>query len=492
MPNRFVKAPNTVMGWGLVFLLLSSPVSSQVLQGWLDIDTRDLFASSGLPREGWQDGSIELLQLPMVSQPRIRIVSSYDDVYREEGTQYRTQVDRFEYGSYFEVPLGPEGGCLGFELSHLTANGRVCPSLEERVSLGWAVQRFAVGIGRHLWGRRLTAGGKIAVTHMDGGWLPGAALALAIRPRPAISLAAHAGWQPDTRMVDWKIEGEEYRAEVKFWHRWWAAEMKVDFSPRFSIETGYKHGWIYAPAKWYEGVSFGFNPAIASACVKAVVQYDLTDRTALILRLKTAAIDGSGESYHHGQPFGKLTTFLLDETDVELIGTCWSANSARTTFSYGNYQVASTQRGHQDPWPFSIGIFDQLLRVYYRGSGEARVNRLALEYARSPRAVDDWALVVGYVWMTPDLGLLQRRTKLIIFDSGELTRSYLNVIQAEFLALEARKSIILGGIALTYSFTKAIPTWVRLREKPPPPEPPEVKKKAKGGNFHMLELAYVW
>ena len=473
-------------------MLLTTPAHSQVLQGVFNIDTRHLFTSSDLTQGWWEEGRIDPVMLPSVSGLRFRTVSIYDDVYRETGTQYRTQVNRFEHASYLEVPLGARQGGLGIEVSHLAANVRSNPSSEEKSYLGWSIQRLSAGIGRHVWQRRLTVGSRVGVTRMAGSWLPAGSLALIIRPHKAVSLTVRAGRRPDLRILDWRIEGEQYHAEIKLWHSWWATDMELRLSPRLLMGVGYQHRRVYAPARWYEGDGFGFNPEIPTKVVKAAIQLNPTDGTSFVLRWSTFSMDGSGEAFYNNQQFGKLTGFVLDETDVELVGTYRFTNSTQVSLTYGDYRVTSSQKGHIDPRPFSASIFSQILRIYYRGSGEAWVNRFAVEYARGIRTSDNWALQVGYVWLTPDFELLQRRTKFIIFDSGELVRSYLNIIQAEFLVPEARKSFALGGMILTYAFAKAIPTRIRLREAPPPVEPPEEKVEARGGSFHLLKLSYVW
>jgi len=474
-------------------MLLTTPAHSQVLQGVFNIDTRHLFTSSDLTKGWWEEGRIDPVMLPSVSGLRFRTVSIYDDVYRETGTQRRNQVNRFEHASYLEVPLGARQGGLGIEFSHLAANVRSNPSSEEKSYLGWSIQRLSAGIGRHVWQRRLTVGSRVGVTRMAGSWLPAGSLALIVRPHKAVSLTVRAGRRPDLRILDWRIEEEQYHAEIKLWQSWWAAGLRLDFLPRLLVNVEYKRDRTHALARWYKGDGFGFDPGVNTEGVKAVVQIHPAEGTSVEMRWRTLSMDSICEAFHNGDKFGKLTEFLLNETNVELIGAYRFTNSTQVALTYGDYRVTSRQQGHMDPWPFSATIFVQILRTYYRGSGEARVNRLAARYTRDKDAREDWTFQVGYVWMTPDFELLQRRTKLIIFfDSDELVRSYLNIIHAEFLVPEVRKTFALGGMILTYAFAKAIPTRIRLREAPPPVEPPEEKVEARGGSFHLLSLSYVW
>jgi len=429
------------------------------------------------------------LALSSVSRPRFQTVSMYDDVYRETGRQYRSRLSRFEHLSYLELPLGPGRGGMGFEFSHLATDARLSTHPDEEIYLGWRIQRFAAGVGQHL-GSRLMAGGCIGLDHLAGIWLPAASLALAIQPHRAVSLVARAGQRPDMRMVDWAAEGELYRLEVKHWHSWWAADMELDLSPGVRISAGYKRNRTTAPDRWYRRDGFGLNPKVSAEGVRAAVHLYPTDGIHLVLRCRMLAADGSGRVFYSHEEMGNLTGFDLDETDVELGGTYRFAALSRVTLFYENYRATSSQKGHLELWPFSEAIFGQMLRLYFLGSGEARVDRLVAGYTRSTGAGEDWTFQVGYVWMKPDFELRQRKTTLIIF--GEIVQSYLRFTHAEFLVPEARKSFALGGLTLTYAFAQAIPTRIRLRERPPPVEPPEKKRKARGGGFHLLEVSYAW
>ncbi len=437
-------------------------------------------------------GRMDPLALSYVFRPRFQTATIYDDVYRETGAQYRHQVNRFEHVSRLEAPLGSGRGGLGLEFRHLAADIRMNPQPEEETYLVRRIQRLTAGIGGHLWDGRLTSGGCMGVNRAAGVWLPEGSLALAVRPHRAVSLTALAGRWSDLRTLDYQTEGEEYHAEVKVRHSWWTAGLRLDFSRRVRISVEYRHSRTNAPARWYKGDGFGFNPVISTGGVYGAVKLQPTEGTSIIFKWKTLTVDGSGEAFYYSEQMGKFTGIIQDETDVELGGTCRLAPLSRVSFSYGNYHITSILKGHLDPWPFSDAIFAQVFRIYFRGSGEARADRLAARYTRDAGTRENWSFQVGYVWLTPDFELLQRRTKLIIFDSGEIFRSYLNIIQAEFLVPEVRKTVVLGEITLTYAFAKAIPTRIRYREKPPPVEPPEEKVAAKGGSFHLLKLSYVW
>ncbi len=439
--------------------------------------------------DGGPTGSLQPLQLAAVTRAHFVVRSTYDDVYREAGALWQEQVYRIEHSAHLELPLRSGSG-LGLELTGLSANLWSGPSQGESARLGRSLQRLEAGLGRELREGRLRMGGSLGAAHLAGAWLYGYSLALAAGPYRSLSVAASVGRRPDVSSAQWAHAGKTYGAEVRLLNNWWAAELVVSLSPQASLTGRYEHGQTHAPESRPEEGGLGFSPGLESRSIGTILRLHPRSGLSIVLRWNSLAVAGDGLVFYDQEQIGRLTSFTWDETNLELAGSYQPRASTRLYLSYGRYGMSGSDRGHVDPWPFSDTFLDQFARVYYGGSLAARVDRVALAYAREHGAEEDWWVRVGYLWVAPTLDLVWQQRQLLVF-LGDIHRSDLQVAALELVVPEVRKSFSLGAVTLTYAFAQAIPTRVGLREAPPADKPAK-KLAAKGGGYHLFKLSTSW
>ncbi|MEE9162473.1 MAG: hypothetical protein V3U35_05825 [Candidatus Neomarinimicrobiota bacterium] len=488
-PRWSARSSSPGWGWGLLVLFSATLAYSQTLYALFDTNTRPLLAPVGMMGERGHTESLQPLQLATVSHPHFVARSTYDDVYREPGVLRKEQVYRIEHSAYLELPLMLGSG-LGLEVTGLSANLWSGPSQGESARLGRSLQRVEAGLGRELRGGRLRMGGSLGVTRLAGAWLYGYSLEVAARPHRSLSVAASAGRRPDGSTAQWAHAGKTYGADVGLLKSWWAAEIVASISPRASLTGWYEHGQTHSPESNYKVSGLGFDPDLDSRSLGTTVRLDRPSGFSFVLGWSLLAVAGDGAVYYDRQQIGRLTRFTWDETNLELAGSYHPRALTRISVGYGTYRLSGTDRGHVEPWPFSDTILDQLATLFYWGSQEARIDRVALAYAQEHGAAEDWSLRLGYLWVAPTLDFAWQQRQFLVF-LGDIHRSGLDVEALELLVPEGRKSFVLGAVTLTYAFAQAIPTRVRLRE-PPPPDRPGKSVESKGGGYHLFELSTRW
>ncbi len=496
MLRLIVKAPNPGRGWGLALMLLAGLVHAQVFSTSVNFDTRPLFTSS-VTADSLSDSRLEPLELAQITQPRITSTSLYDDVYQNTGDQTSNRIDRLEQLLYLELPLGSGKGGLAIEFRQVSADVRLNSYPEEVTGLGYYSQRFSAALGRQLAGGRLIAGAQLGVNHLTGEWLPEGALSLAVKPFPRVTIVAGTGSHSELRTFDWKRADDRYQADVKLRHSRWSSGLSLDISPQVRAGVNYSRDRIQAPSDWYTAADFGFDPDLSTRELRAALRFMSRKSSSLEISWSRQLGAGSGEAFYtedSTKHAGKLTVNEYTETDLELAGTCQLATRSRIAIAYGNFHIIGSQKGHLDLWPFSPYLFGSFKSIYYRGQGTARLECLTAVYTRDAGLGGSWSFQVSYLRLRPDYRLKQIQTTLgFPFGFDDLiTISELALISTELLVPAVRKTFTFGNTTLTYDFNKAVPIRLRYREEPPTVEPPAAERQVRGGNYHLLTLAYTW
>jgi hypothetical protein len=460
----------------------------QVLPSVLNVDTRQLFTTSyELP--GTQSSRyLKPLMLSAVVRPKIQTETSYDDVYREEGASHESTVYRVENVSYLEIPVGAKWGGVGLEFIHTDAYAHQSPQPGEASTAKWSDQRASVGIGGNAWQRKLLFGSQAGFTRLDQEWWPHYTAELSWQPQMALNLALNIGRQPGYRSVEWQAENKPYTGEVDYVGSWWGAAVRFGFLEYTNLMVEIRHERL-RPSDDPDGEgSFALEPEILSRSLRARAQIRPSAVSSLYFKWYVSSLTGTGEASQASQPFGELKSLVVDNSDLEFIGTYRYSKRSLFVFTFSHCNLDSRQRGHIDPWPFTVSVFSEIDSIDYQGLGQVRAERLIAEYIRSQRR-SEAALQFGYVWVVPDYELIQNRTLLTLINP-EQVNSLLNISRVEFIVIGGRVSVPLGKMAVTYSFNQVYPTLVEKRDVPPI-EPMDEKAQIRGGSYHRVRLTII-
>ncbi|MFC1619688.1 hypothetical protein ACFL45_07055 [Candidatus Neomarinimicrobiota bacterium] len=460
----------------------------QMLQSVVNVDTRQLFTTSyELP--GTQSSRyLKPLMLSAVVRPKIQTETSYDDVYREQGTSHESTVYRMESISYIEIPLGAKRGGIGLEFIHTDAYANQSPQSGEESTVKWSDQRVSVGIGGNARQRKLRFGSQAGFTRLDQEWWPHYTAELSWQPQMSLNLALNTGRQPRHRSVEWQAENKRYPGDLNYVGSWWGATVRFGFLAYTNLMVEIQHERL-RPSENPDGEGgFALRPEILSRSLRARAQIRPSAVSSLYFKWYVSSVTGTGEAFHDSQAFGDLRSLVVDNSDLEFIGTYRRSKRSLYVFTFSHCNLDSRQSGHIDPWPFTASVFSEIDSIDYQGHGQVRAERLIAEYIHSRRR-SEAALQIGYVWLVPDYELIQTRTILTLI-KPELVNSMLNISRAELIAVGGRLSVPLGRMTVTYSVNQAFPTLVEKRDVPAI-QPTDEKTQIRGGTYHRIRLTFL-
>ena len=474
--------------WGILFALIHGVAHFQVLQSVTGMDTRQLFTTSyDLPGAQSKQG-LNPLQLASIARLKIQTDTFYDDVYREDGTLEQSEVYRMGNVSYFEIPVGAKWGGVGFEFVRTDVCAHQANQYDEESTLAWIDQRASVGIGGNAFQRKLRFGSLAGFTLMEQEWRPHYTVELAWQPQTTLNLALNMGRQPGYRNAEWRAADTAYPATIGYLGSWWGAAVRFGFLEYTNLKVEIRRERLSPNEYAHSKEGFILQPEMILRSIRARAQVRPSAAISLYVKWHASSVTGSGEALNHGQQFGDLVSLVIDNSELEFIGTWRRSRKSLFIFTFSHFNLDARQSGHLDPWPFSASALNRFERIYYRGSGQVRAERGIAEYVMN-RRIGEAALQLGRVWLVPDPAseLEQRRTLLILFDQ-ELVSSSLNILRAEFTVIGGRVSVPVGKMTLSYTFNQAFPTHIARRE-PEPAKPPAEKVEVHGGSYHRLRLS---
>lgn len=488
MSQQYTRPPNAPLYWGLLFIVMHGAAHFQVLQSVTNVDTRQLFTTSyELP--GTQSSRyLNPLLLSSIIRPRFQTETRYDDVYREQGTSRESTIYRMENISYLEIPLGTKLGGIGFEFIHTDAYANQSPQSGEASTVKWSDQRASLGIGGHAWQRKIRFGSQAGFTRLDQEWWPHYSLELSWQPQMSLNLALNVGRQPGSRSVEWRAENERYPGTVDYVGSWWGATVRFGFLEYSNLMVEIRHEHLRPSENPGGENGIALKPEIRSRSLRASAQVRPLAANSLYFKWFVSSVTGNGEAFDNGQPFGELKSLVVDNSDLEFIGTWRYTKRSLFVFTFSYYTLDTRQSGHLNPWPFKASVFSEIDSINYRGDGKVRAERLIAEYIRS-RKRSEAALQVGHVWLVPDYELSQLRTIPLVLEPEQIS-SWLNVRQAEYTVVGGRLSIPLGKMSVSYSFNQAFATRIEKREGAPV-EPADEKAEIRGGSYHRIRLTLI-
>jgi hypothetical protein len=345
-----------------------------------------------------------------------------------------------------------------------------------------------MGIGGNAWQRKLLFGSQAGFTRLDQEWRPHYTAELSWQPQMSLNLALNIGRQPGYRSIEWQAENKPYPGEVNYAGNWWGATVRFGFLEYTNLMVEIRHERL-RPSENPDGESgLALEPEILSRSLRARAQIRPSAVSSLYFKWYVSSVTGNGEAFQDSQQFGELKSLVIDNSDLEFIGTYRYSKRALFVFTFSHNNLDTRQSGYMNPWPFTTSVFSEIDSINYRGSGQVRAERLIAEYIHSRRR-SEAALQIGYVWLVPDYGLEQFRTSPNLIEPAQVN-SWFNIQRAEFIVAGGRLSVPLGKMTVTYSFNQVYPTLVEKRDVSPI-EPADEKGQIRGGSYHRVRLTFL-